>query len=118
MASKQPPTRIPPKPLAVKVADTETERAISHVRTALETVTANPLMNCAWLWDVELPDGVTTLVPHNFTKVRSFEYFDVRGETATGRIIHWTEGVDESKHLGLRASGFGTTIKVNLRIYG
>lgn len=104
--------------LPVKLADELAERVRRNHHDAIVELQRLPLAIAKVLADKELADGNVTLVAHGLGRVPSFILCSPpRGAVAAGRIDESRDGTfDRTKYIGLRAVGYGASIKVDVLV--
>jgi len=77
-----------------------------------------PMASAKVISGVELASGVDTLVPHGLGRAPIMHWpSSVRaagGVPSAGVIEEYRDGVDRTRYIKLRASGYGATITVDL----
>lgn len=105
-------------PLTARLADPTAERVRQNHDDRIAELAALPSSGLAILRGIVLQDSVLTLVPHKLGRRPSFVRESMpRGASSTGRIDDIDDGsYDRTKFLGLKASGFGATITVDVQV--
>jgi hypothetical protein len=108
------------QPLRHELADETAEQVRQSHARAIEELQAIPLMRGKLIRDVELVDGVETVVPHNLGH-RAALFLAIPLQLASGatngRLLDATllrTDIDASRMSVLKATGFTVTLKVTL----
>lgn len=100
--------------LAVKLADELAERVRANFASAIAEIQRLRIVGARVIENVELADATETLIPHTLGRRCAVFFSPVRGASTTGRIDELREGVDRTKYLKLKATGYGATVTVDL----
>jgi hypothetical protein len=76
-----------------------------------------PAVDLQALGEFTLPDGVLVRIGHRLGRLPKLVLCSPpRGAATTGRIDEVRDGLDRSRFVGLRATGFGATIRVDVGV--
>jgi hypothetical protein len=105
------------KLLNAKLDDAKTERARQNLVDAVSEIQGLACVPTAIIKDRALVDGATTLIPHGLGRAPNIVLpSPPRGAVTSGRIEEIRTGVDRSRYVGLKATGFGATITVDVEV--
>lgn len=93
------------------------ERIRRNTTDAVKELQASPFVRAVTIRDQALEDGVTTPIPHRLG-VRAFVVWSpVRGPSTVGMIEEVRdEQYDPSLYVVLKASGYGATVTIDLKV--
>ena len=104
--------------LTISLDDPDTERVRRNLVDAVGEIQKLPVIGSRIISDVTLADGVATPVAHGLGRVpQMVNSSPPRGGTSTGRIQEIRDGAyDRSKYVTLKATGWTTTIVVDVEV--
>lgn len=112
----------PRLPVPPRIDDAKVDQVLRDQRRAIEDLAKLPGAGMHVVTGVQLADGIDTAVAHGLGRPPSFVGVSCpRGLTstalgATGRVVQISSSVDRTKHVVLRAVGWGETIVVDVLV--
>jgi hypothetical protein len=101
--------------LAITLKDELLERVRSNMARAIAELQQLPLSRARVLTGIALLNGVSTPIAHGLGRPVTVLVSPVRGATSTGLVEEIRDGShDRSKYVVLKASGYATTVTVDL----
>jgi hypothetical protein len=99
------------------VKDPDTSRALDDLRLGIEQLSDRPDADCVIVENVQLVDGQAKLIAHGLDRAwRGWTICNLEGPSSTGRIEH-VKGENKTKFLQLKATGWGATITINVKVF-
>ncbi len=100
----------------ITLADPTLERMRQEIVEAIRELQTVPFIGARVISNVELEDGVETLIPHSLGRPpRWVRESSPRGAVSTGRVEEVRTGThNRSTHFVLKATGWGATITLDV----
>lgn len=102
--------------LVTKLPDELLERVRRNIVDAIGEIQRKRSVSEVVLTDIELEDGIETLVAHPLGRRVAVFVSPVRGASTSGHIEELRDGVDAKKFVKLKATGYGATVTVDVRV--
>ena len=104
-------------PQARKLDDLDAEAVRQSHHEAIRELQSLPAASMRVIGSVALVDATLTLVPHGLGRAPYWCGASVvRSPASSGRIEEIRDGVDRTRYVGLKASGYGATITVDVAV--
>lgn len=103
-------------PASPRLDDAKVDKAIREHEQAFAALMNLPAASLRVIGDVELRDGQTTVVAHGLGRAPRASWCTEARETAgvAGLIEEVRDGIDRSRYVAFVASGWASTIKVDV----
>jgi hypothetical protein len=102
--------------IVTKLADELIERVRANFFAAISELQRLRIIGATVLTDIELENGVETLVAHPLGRRVAVFISPVRDASTSGRIEELRDGVDAKKFIKLKANGYGATVTVDVLV--
>lgn len=104
-------------PVDLALRDNDAEQVRRNHDERIKQLAGRPAFALTPIGEATLPDGVLVKVGHSLGRFPSLVLWSPpRGAVTAGLLEEVREGLDRCRFVGLRASGFGATVRVDVGV--